>query len=329
MAQTTVQAKPQLICPLEMGTTVAILAATKNWKSSHNTTGKVGVKFPCLTRLGASGKKITVDKWTANNKRIMRIFLMFIFICLTLDFTASGQTNKKTILGIFAHPDDENMIGTVLAKYSRLGHDVYIIIATDGKDGTKVTKIPAGDSLGLIRQQESICACEKLKINPPIYLHIDRLDTKFGLRLYLDGRKKAMGELKKYIEKLNPDVLITFGPDGEYGHSEHIITGAMVTELLLREGWVEKYPLYFPVDIKEDVIDDDEISYIDKKYINLKVIYSDEDEQKMIDAAKCYVSQTTPKEIEDLIDLVTKDKSNTKYFRQFSISEKTRTEFWD
>ncbi len=43
-------------------------------------------------------------------------------------------------------------------------------------------------------------------------------------------------ELKTYIQKLKPDILITFGPDGEYGHSEHIVTWAIVTELLLREG---------------------------------------------------------------------------------------------
>jgi len=89
------------------------------------------------------------------------------------------------------------MIGHVLAKYARLGHKVYVIIATDGKDGTRVTSIPAGDSLGKLRQLESICACEKLGINPTIYFHIDRLDTKFGVRPYLNGRKKLLVELKK------------------------------------------------------------------------------------------------------------------------------------
>lgn len=258
----------------------------------------------------------------------MRTYL-FIFICLTLNLTSNGQANKKTILGIFPHPDDENMIGSVLAKYSRLGHNVFVIIATDGKDGTRVTKIPAGDSLGLLRQKESICACEKLKINPPIFLHIDRLDTKFGVRPYLNGRKKTIGEFKKYIEQIKPDVLLTFGPDGEYGHSEHIVTGAMVTELLLKEGWVEKYPLYFPVDIKEDVADDDELSYIDKTYINLKVVYSDEDEQKMIEAGKCYVTQFTSDEMNEMIKLVKTNKTNTKYFRRFIVSKETKTEFWD
>lgn len=260
---------------------------------------------------------------------MLKTRLLLTLICLSFAFTTSAQTSKKTLLAIFSHPDDENMIGPVLAKYSRLGHNVYVIIATDGKDGTRVTKIPAGDSLGRLRQEESRCACEKLKINPPIYLHIDRLDTKFGVRPYLNGRKKAMEELKKYIEKLHPDLLITFGPDGEYGHSEHIVIGAMVTELLLTHGWVDKYPLYFPVDAKEDVMDDDELSYVDKKYFNLSIVYTDEDKQKMIEAGKCYVTQFTPAEMKALIDVATKNKKNTKHFRRFIVSQKTRTEFWD
>jgi LmbE family N-acetylglucosaminyl deacetylase len=248
---------------------------------------------------------------------------------LTIGFAAIGQSNKKTILGIFPHPDDENMIGHVLAKYARLGHNVYIIIATDGQNGARITRIPAGDSLGQLRLRESECACEKLKINPPIYLHIERLDTKFGVRPYLNSRKKAMQEFKSHIERLKPDVILTFGPDGEYGHSEHIVTGAMVTELLLTEGWVDKYPLYFPVDIKEDVTDNDDLSYIDKNYINLKVVYSDQDEQRMVEAAKCYVTQFTPEEMKELIESVTKDKANTKFFRRFIVSQENRSEFWE
>lgn len=260
--------------------------------------------------------------------RLISRILLTVF-CFAWVHCASGQSDKKTILGIFPHPDDENMIGHVLAKYARLGHHVYVIIATDGKNGTRVTKIPAGDSLGFLRQQESICACEKLKINPPIYLHIERLDTKFGVRPYLNNRKKFMAALDLYIRKLQPDVLLTFGPDGEYGHSEHIVTGAVVTELLLREGWVDKYPLYFPADIKEDATDANELGYVDRQYLNLNISYSDEDELKMFEAARCYVTQTTKEEIDELVDRESKNKTNTKYFRRFYTRRETRTEFWD
>jgi LmbE family N-acetylglucosaminyl deacetylase len=46
---------------------------------------------------------------------------------------------------VVAHPDDEMAIGDVLVKYRRLGYKVYVIIATDGKEGVRVTSIPAGD----------------------------------------------------------------------------------------------------------------------------------------------------------------------------------------
>ena len=257
----------------------------------------------------------------------MRIIILLIFNCLLLTSTANGQVRSKTILGIFSHPDDENMIGHVLAKYARLGNKVYIIIATDGKDGTRVTNIPAGDSLGEIRQLESICACEKLGINPPIFLHINRLDTKYGVRPYLNGRLKFLNDLKTTIQELQPDILITFGPDGEYGHSEHIITGATVIDLLLREGWVDKYPLYFPIDKKGDVEEGDGNSYSDEQYINIAISFSEEDEMKSFEAAKCYVTQFKKEEIDRLIHDESADKTNIKYFRRFTISKGIKNEF--
>lgn len=49
--------------------------------------------------------------------------------------------------------------------------------------------------------------------------------------------------LKEKIASINPDFILTFGPDGDTNHAEHIVTGAADTELLLRESWVDKYPL--------------------------------------------------------------------------------------
>ena len=107
------------------------------------------------------------------------------------------------------------------------------------------------------------------------------------------------------------------------------MTGAVVTGLLLREGWVDKYPLFFPVDVKEDVTDDDDLGFIDRQYINLKVDYTDGDEQRMIEAAKCYTTQFTAAEIRELIDVTTQNKTNIKYFRKFEVSQKTMSGFWN
>lgn len=80
-------------------------------------------------------------------RKLLCILLATIFL-----YGSNYKERKKTILFIGAHPDDETAISEVLTKYARLGNKVYVIVATDGKGGTRVTKIPEGDSLGAIRR---------------------------------------------------------------------------------------------------------------------------------------------------------------------------------
>jgi Uncharacterized proteins, LmbE homologs len=247
--------------------------------------------------------------------------LALIAAILTFAITAS-DAHGKVILGVFAHPDDENLVGRVLAKYARTGNEVYVIIATDGNNGTRVTKIPAGEELAKVRRLETICACEKLGINKPIYFSQPRLDTLFGVRPYLNSHAITKNLLKTKIEELKPDAIITFGPDGEYGHSEHIVIGSIVQEMLLREGWADKYPLFFPVATKEEVEDDESIGYINPRYIDVSIKYNAADNARYMEAAKCYVSQFTSEEIAETIELAKGDKKMTAHFRRFALSNK-------
>src|SRR5688500_7790863 len=98
---------------------------------------------------------------------MFKLFVLLIGFWSTSLMSANSQTSKKTILAVVAHPDDEMAIADVLVKYGRLGYKVYVIIATDGKYGTRVTSIPEGDSLGTIRKKESICACRIMGIEQP------------------------------------------------------------------------------------------------------------------------------------------------------------------
>ena len=53
----------------------------------------------------------------------------------------------KTILGVFAHPDDESMWpGGTLAKYAAAGHKVKFIAATDGGAGRLYQERPADNT---------------------------------------------------------------------------------------------------------------------------------------------------------------------------------------
>lgn len=246
-------------------------------------------------------------------------------LVLLLSISASAQ-GRKTLLAIFPHPDDETAIAEVLAKYAGLGYKAQLIIATDGKVGTRVTKVPAGDELGRLRKDESRCAARKLGIEEPIFLGIDRLDTKIGVGKYFAEHKKLLELLKEKVPAIDPDFIITFGPDGDTSHAEHIVAGASVTELLLREGWVEKYPLYYLSWTKEQAKLFD-LGHVDDRYLNVMIEYTQAEENKALDIMPCYVTQYTPAEIQEDRQKKLAEKSNTIFFRRFSVTKGLRDRF--
>lgn len=250
----------------------------------------------------------------------------FVIFCLGCSDKKSSD-KQKTILFLGAHPDDETAIGEVLIKYAEQGHKVIVMIATDGKDGTRITKIPAGDSLGNLRKLETICACRKMGIEPPIFLSIERLDTKIGVRNYFNSHRQLMDSLKRKITEIKPDIILTFGPEGDTHHSEHIVAGSAVTELLLAEGWVEKYPLYYFAWTKEQG-ESGELGYVDKQYFNVRIDYSNEDELKALEAFKCYITQYTAEEMIEDHDKMIKDSNNFVHFRRFVVKNGSTKDFF-
>ncbi len=251
---------------------------------------------------------------------------VLLFSLLLFSFELFRQ-NNKTLLAIFPHPDDETTVPEVLIKHANLGYKVQLIIATDGKGGTRVTKIPAGDSLGNLRKEETRCACKIMNINEPIFLGIDRLDTQIGTGKYFKEHKKFLDTLKVLIPAIRPDIIITFGPDGDTHHAEHIVTGATVTELLLQEGWVDKYPLYYVAWTKE-LGEKSDLGYVNQKYFNIKIDYTNEDEVKGLEAFKCYVTQYTAEEMREDYERKTKDTNNFIHFRRFVVQKGLKKDFF-
>lgn len=256
---------------------------------------------------------------------ITKLFLPLLLLSFSV-CSSQGSAKKKVILFVGAHPDDETAISEVLHKYARLGNKVVVIIATDGKDGTRVTTIPAGDSLGRLRRAESACGCKTLGTEPPVFLGIERLDTKIGTGKYFKEHQRFLDSLKVRIPSINPDIIITAGPDGDTHHSEHIVVGAAVTELLLAEGWVEKYPLYHFA-WKKGMESVDPGGYIDERYVNVKISFTPEDEKKAIEALHCYVTQYTAEELQQEAANKLKDVSNTIYFRRFVVKKGLKDDF--
>lgn len=241
--------------------------------------------------------------------------------------SCSENKKSRTILTIVAHPDDETAVGTVLAKYAST-NKIYLLIAADGRYGvTQHAKIPAGDSLVKIREAETICSCNKLGIEPPIFLRFhDGLGIFDDLGEYFNQTTELKEVLRKKIEEINPDLIITFGPDGDTGHPDHRIIGDLVTEIVLKEGWLEKYPIYY-MGWSKDEIDDPNLSYVDPKYLDVRIPYSDNDEEKSFESIRCHRSQFSENGANEWIEVEKKKKSNIFYFRQLYVGTKKRTSF--
>jgi LmbE family N-acetylglucosaminyl deacetylase len=126
--------------------------------------------------------------------------------------------SARTLMAIFAHPDDEAFgTGGSLSKYAAEGTDVYLVTATRGEaGGIAEPDLATEANLPLVREQELNCACQIYAIHPPIFL--DYVDGQ----LPIVHQGQAVGKLVRLIRELRPQVVVTFGPDGIYGHYDHI-----------------------------------------------------------------------------------------------------------
>ena len=125
---------------------------------------------------------------------------------------------RAVLLAVFAHPDDESFrCGGTLALLAQGGIQVHLLTATRGEAGScGEPPLCRAEELGGIREQELRCACAALGIEQP-----DILDYPDG-KLAEANEKKAVDQIIKEIQKLRPQVLLTWPPDGLSGHSDHI-----------------------------------------------------------------------------------------------------------
>jgi LmbE family N-acetylglucosaminyl deacetylase len=122
------------------------------------------------------------------------------------------------LMGVVAHPDDESLgMGATLAKYAAEGVEITIISATRGERGwVKEAGYPGPEALGKVREAELRAAAEVLGARAVYFLD------------YLDGEldradhAQAVARLVGCLREVKPQVVVTFGPEGSYGHPDHI-----------------------------------------------------------------------------------------------------------
>jgi LmbE family N-acetylglucosaminyl deacetylase len=162
----------------------------------------------------------------------MRIIVCTVIAALILGSgsIARGQAKARTLVAVWAHADDEGPVAPILARYAREGVQVHMIIATDGAQGAANTSVPPGPEIAKLRVEEARCSAQALGIHPPILLGFP--DGALG-HYNADPALlfRVTQRVHEELQRLRPDVLITWGPDGGYGHPDHRIVSNIVTQL--------------------------------------------------------------------------------------------------
>jgi LmbE family N-acetylglucosaminyl deacetylase len=129
----------------------------------------------------------------------------------------SRPKENRTIMAVFAHPDDEAfLVGGTLAHYARQGINIDLVCLTRGEKGS-TEKLPGAEkNLARLRQSELEKCCKVLGARLlPTQIFPDG-------KLAEIGSERLVRPIEKLIKTRQPDIVLTFGPDGLTGHPDHI-----------------------------------------------------------------------------------------------------------
>ena len=137
----------------------------------------------------------------------------------------------KRLMCVLAHPDDESLgTGGTLAKYAAAGVETYLVTATRGERGRfgNGHERPGDEVVGRTREEELRAAASELGVREVTVLGYPdgALDT-----VAPEAAQRAIAE---HLRRIRPHVVITFGPEGAYGHPDHIAISQLTTAAVMR-----------------------------------------------------------------------------------------------
>jgi LmbE family N-acetylglucosaminyl deacetylase len=134
-----------------------------------------------------------------------------------------------TLLGVWAHPDDEAYLaGGLMAAAVDAGSRVVCVTATRGERGTPDPDTWPPGRLAPVREAELAASLAMLGVSE---------HRQLG---YPDGgctavpAGEAVDRLAALVAEVGPDTVLTFGPDGVTGHPDHRTVSAWATAAVRR-----------------------------------------------------------------------------------------------
>jgi LmbE family N-acetylglucosaminyl deacetylase len=136
-------------------------------------------------------------------------------------FVKTINPHFKKILAIYPHPDDEVFtVGGLVNRMSLDGVSTNLLCLTKGENYSQNPSQEIKD----IRSKELQKSVKYLQFEN--VTHLDLGDGKLSA-----NREETKSAIESHIEKLQPDLIITYDLSGFYGHPDHIAAAEIVTEI--------------------------------------------------------------------------------------------------
>lgn len=136
----------------------------------------------------------------------------------------SDVASLGTILGVWAHPDDEAFLSAGLMALARAaGSRVVVATASRGESGTTDPRRWPAARLARLRSDELAASLATLGVVEHRWLG------------YRDGgcaeveHTDGLQHVRSVLEEVRPDTILTFSPDGMTGHGDHRAVSAWTT----------------------------------------------------------------------------------------------------
>jgi len=153
-------------------------------------------------------------------------------------YASLGDMETPRLLFVHAHPDDETLTtGATIAHYAARGADVRVLTCTLGEEGEVIGSqwaqlaVDGADQLGGYRIGELTSALRELGVDRPRYLGgagrwrdsgMEGSPARHQQRFADADMAEAVAELVAVLRDFRPHVVVTYDPNGGYGHPDHV-----------------------------------------------------------------------------------------------------------
>jgi LmbE family N-acetylglucosaminyl deacetylase len=121
-----------------------------------------------------------------------------------------------TVLGVWAHPDDEAYLSAgLMARAVRNGSRVVCVTATRGEGGSMDEKVWPPETMADVRTDELERSLAILGVDDHVWLDLPDIDMETGLP------ERGYERVVEVVGDVQPDTILTFGTDGMTSHAAH------------------------------------------------------------------------------------------------------------